>query len=107
MTTRRPTAIHALSRFTKHDRLMVEYRQAGIKRFIGLIGSQNEAYHCVCRQKDRDLREGALAAFAKFAGAVAERYRDYDILWEIINEPNENNATPCSAHPAPVGLHGS
>ena len=81
MTTRRPTAIHALSRFTKHDRLMVEYRQAGIKRFIGLIGSQNEAYHCVWRQKDRNLREGALAAFAKFAGAVAERYRDYDILW--------------------------
>ena len=45
--------------FTKHDRLMAEYRQAGIKRFIGLIGSQNEAYHCVWRQKDRDLREGA------------------------------------------------
>jgi Cellulase (glycosyl hydrolase family 5) len=77
--------------FSKHDRMMAEFRQAGIKRFIGLIGSQNEAYHCVWRQKDPALREEALAAFAKFAGAVAARYRDYDILWEIINEPNENN----------------
>ena len=44
------------------------------------------------RIQDRDLREDAgAAAFAKFAGAVTERYREYDILWEIINEPNENN----------------
>jgi hypothetical protein len=77
--------------FTKHDRLMAEFRQAGIKRFIGLIGSQNEAYHCVWRQKDPALREESLAAFAKFAAAVTARYRDYDILWEILNEPNENN----------------
>ena len=77
--------------FTKHDRLMAEFRQAGIKRFIGLIGSQNEAYHCVWRQKDPALREESLAAFAKFAAAVTAHYCDYDILWEIINEPNENN----------------
>jgi hypothetical protein len=67
--------------FSKYDALMDELKQRGFK-VVGAIAFSNKLYGS--HAKDEPGRTG----YAKFAAALAERYKDYDIVWEIWNEPN-------------------
>ena len=67
--------------FSKYDALMDEFKKRGFK-VVGAIAFSNKLYGT--HAKDEPGRTG----YAKFAAALAERYKDYDIVWEIWNEPN-------------------
>ena len=41
-----------------------------------------------------------VSAYAAFAAAAVERYRDMDPIWEIYNEPNRDNFWEPTANPA-------
>jgi hypothetical protein len=66
--------------FTAYDRLMKDCKARGIS-VIGCIAFGNKLYENV---RTEDGRQG----YAKFAAALAERYKDYDVVWELWNEPN-------------------
>lgn len=67
--------------FSKYDPLMNECKKRGLK-VVGAIAFSNKLYGG--HAKDEPGRSG----YAKFAAALAEHYKDYDIVWEIWNEPN-------------------
>jgi len=66
--------------FTRYDRLVKDCKERGL-RIVGVIALQNKLYS---HPKDEPGR----TAYAKYAAALAERYKDYDIVWELWNEPN-------------------
>lgn len=66
--------------FSGYDRLLEDTRQRGL-RVLGCIAFDNKLYGPVREAEGR-------AAYARFAAALAERYKDHRILWEIWNEPN-------------------
>lgn len=67
--------------FSKYDRLMADCKARGFK-VVGAIAFSNRLYGG--HAKDEPGRTG----YAKFAAALAEHFKDYDIVWEIWNEPN-------------------
>lgn len=67
--------------FSKYDVLMEECKKRGFK-VVGAIAFSNKLYGT--HAKDEPGRTG----YAKFAAALAAHYKDYDIVWEIWNEPN-------------------
>jgi hypothetical protein len=66
--------------FTHYDRFMEDCKARQL-RVLGCIALGNKLHGHV---KDPEGRE----AYAKYAAALAERYKDYDVVWEIWNEPN-------------------
>lgn len=66
--------------FSKYDRIMADCKARGLK-VVGCIAFSNKLYG---HAKDEPGR----SAYAKFAAALAVRYKDGDIVWEIWNEPN-------------------
>lgn len=67
--------------FAKYDQFMAECKKRGLK-VIGCIAFSNKLYGA--HAKDEPGRSG----YARFAAALAERYKDDDIIWEIWNKPN-------------------
>lgn len=67
--------------FSKYDRIMADCKARGLT-VVGCIAFSNKLYGT--HAKD----EPGLGAYAKFAAALVARYKDYDIVWEIWNEPN-------------------
>ena len=67
--------------FSSYDRLMNDCRSRGLS-VIGCIAFTNKLYGGTVL--DDKGREG----YARFAAALAEHYKDYNIIWEIWNEPN-------------------
>lgn len=67
--------------FSKYDQFIAECKKRGLK-IIGCIAFSNRLYGT--HAKDEPGRTG----YAKFSAALAERYKDEDIIWEIWNEPN-------------------
>ncbi len=61
---------------------MEDCKGAGLRRWWAplLSATSSTAGHA----KDEPGRTG----YAKFAAALAAHYKDYDIVWEIWNEPN-------------------
>jgi polysaccharide biosynthesis protein PslG len=66
--------------FAGYDRLLEDTKKRGL-RVLGCIAFDNKLYGPV---READGR----AAYARFAAALAARYREHHILWEIWNEPN-------------------
>jgi len=67
--------------FSHYDELMNNLRARGIS-VIGCIAFSNKLYGA--HAKDEPGR----TAYAKYAAALAAHYKDYDVVWEIWNEPN-------------------
>jgi hypothetical protein len=70
--------------FSETDSFMDAARKRGLS-VIGDIVFSNKIYGV--HAKDEPGR----AAYAKYAAALAAHYKDYDIVWEIWNEPNTLN----------------
>ncbi len=68
--------------FGLYDDVVKDCRKLGLK-MVGCIAFGNEAVYGV-HAKD----EPARSAYARFAAEVVARYKEYDIVWEIWNEPN-------------------
>jgi len=66
--------------FEQFDRLVKDCKERGL-RIVGVVALQNKLYN---HPKDEPGR----SAYTKYAAALAERYKDYDIVWELWNEPN-------------------
>lgn len=66
--------------FSRYDRLMADCKARSLT-IVGCIAFSNKLYG---HAKDEPGR----AAYAKLAAALVTRYKDYDIVWEIWNEPN-------------------
>lgn len=66
--------------FSAYDPLLADARKRGL-RVLGCIAFGNKLYGSVREPEGRQ-------AYARFAAALAERYKDHNILWEIWNEPN-------------------
>jgi polysaccharide biosynthesis protein PslG len=67
--------------FTAYDRLMNDCRDRGLT-VIGCIAFANKLYGgSVLDDKGRE-------GYANFAAALAKHFKDYNVLWEIWNEPN-------------------
>ncbi len=71
--------------FSKWDKEFAHAHKKGL-RIIGDLFGTNEKYEN--NGVGGIQTEAGRKAFAKFAAAAAEHYKDYDILWEIWNEPN-------------------
>lgn len=68
--------------FSSYDKLMEDCHERGFK-MVGCIAFGNETVYGV-HAKD----EPARSAYARYAAELVKRYRDYNIVWEIWNEPN-------------------
>jgi len=72
--------------FSMYDKQFAHAHQKGM-RIIGCLFGNNKIY-----EDDPGIggiqTEAGRQGFAKFAAAAAERYKDYDIIWEIWTEPN-------------------
>jgi polysaccharide biosynthesis protein PslG len=66
--------------FSAYDRIVKDCRE----RNIGIVGCMAFSNKLYGHAKD----EAGRAGYAKFAAALAARYKDENILWEIWNEPN-------------------
>jgi hypothetical protein len=66
--------------FSAYDRLMNDCGERGLG-VVGCIAFGNKLYGPVWEEKGR-------AAYARFAAALAEHYKDRKVMWEIWNEPN-------------------
>lgn len=66
--------------FSRYDKFVQNCEDRGLS-IIGCIAFSNKIYGHV---KD----EPARSAYAKFAAALAERYKGRNIIWEVWNEPN-------------------
>lgn len=75
--------------FSLTDKLMEQARARRIKLFL-IIDYGNPLY-----EKERKIvtPEGR-AAYAAYAAALAGRYKDCDVIWEIWNEPNNSGFWP-------------
>lgn len=76
--------------FSYIDSTIKEFVQNGIKPLIVLCDALNPIY---VSENPTDtghsiVTEGGRKAFANFAKACAIQYKDYDIDWELWNEPN-------------------
>ncbi|MEM1057698.1 MAG: cellulase family glycosylhydrolase [Verrucomicrobiota bacterium] len=87
-----------------------EFKHAHDKgmRIIGCFFGNNKKY------EDDGIggiqTEEGRQAFAKFAAAAAEHYKDYDIIWEIWNEPNVRTFWRKNKKPVgdvPTAMHNS
>lgn len=67
--------------FSTYDRLINDCRDRGLA-VVGCIAFANKLYGGTVL--DDKGREG----YARFAAALAEHYKDHNIMWEIWNEPN-------------------
>ena len=67
--------------FTETDAIMQDIRQHGF-RVLGVLAFGNKLYGPVYNTDDG--RE----AYAKYAAALADRYKADNVIWEIWNEPN-------------------
>jgi len=68
--------------FSEYDRVVKESHAKGLK-MIGCIAFSNVEIYGT-HAKDEPGR----SAYARFAATLVKRYKDYDIVWEIWNEPN-------------------
>ncbi len=68
--------------FNVYDRIVEDAHDKGLK-MVGCIAFSNKKVYGT-HAKDEPGR----SAYARFAAALAARYKDYDIVWEIWNEPN-------------------
>lgn len=71
--------------FSEYDRLMDDAEELGLT-VVGCLFGNNKAY-----EEDGVLAirtEAGRKGFAAFAAAMAERYKDRDVVWEVWNEPN-------------------
>lgn len=71
--------------FEAYDEQMNKCKELGLK-VVGVLFQQHKAY-------ENDSRRGVTSekgrkGFANFAAALAEHYKDHDVIWEIWNEPN-------------------
>jgi len=66
--------------FAGYDAFLDEARKRGL-RVLGCIAFGNKLYGPVREPAGR-------AAYAAFAAALARRYKDHAVLWELWNEPN-------------------
>lgn len=66
--------------FATYDAFVADCKARGI-RILGCIALQNKLYG---HPKDPEGRAG----YAAYAAALAEHYKDADIIWELWNEPN-------------------
>lgn len=66
--------------FSYYDAFVKDCKDRGLS-IIGCMAFSHPAYS---HAKDEPGRTG----YANFAAAIAERYKDYNIIWEIWNEPN-------------------
>ena len=67
--------------FSEYDQLVKECRDRNLK-ILGCIALGNDKVHGPVRE------EKGRQAYARYAAALAERYKDEDIIWELWNEPN-------------------
>ena len=67
--------------FTSYDKFVNNCKERGLS-IIGCMAFSHEKFYG--HVKDEPARTG----YANFAAACAERYKDYNIIWEIWNEPN-------------------
>ncbi|MDR1585702.1 MAG: cellulase family glycosylhydrolase [Prevotellaceae bacterium] len=67
--------------FTSYDKFVNNCHDRGLS-IIGCMAFSNEALYS--HAKDEPGR----TAYANWAAALAKRYKDYNIIWEIWNEPN-------------------
>jgi hypothetical protein len=68
--------------FSYYDRLVKDCKARGLK-IVGCIAFNNIKIYGV-HAKD----EPARSAYARFAAALVNHYKGYNIIWEIWNEPN-------------------
>lgn len=66
--------------FSLHDAVMADLRKRKL-RVLGVLAFGNDHYGTVVKDEGR-------AAYARYAAALAERYRTDRVMWEIWNEPN-------------------
>src|SRR5262249_48560445 len=66
--------------FTNMDGFIADARKNNL-RVLGVLAFGNKLYGPVRESEGR-------AAFAKYAAACAEHFKDANILWEVWNEPN-------------------
>jgi len=66
--------------FSGYDRLLEDARQRGL-RVLGCIAFDSKLYGPVREPAGRE-------AYARFAAALAARYKEHHVIWEIWNEPN-------------------
>jgi polysaccharide biosynthesis protein PslG len=69
--------------FSKPDSLMAVLRKHGITPILALSGSSKQYDEGAAPHTDVGRKE-----FARYAGAVAARYRGKGVIWKIWNEPN-------------------
>ncbi len=71
--------------FSDYDETMQYAKKLGFT-VVGCLFGSNSLYEDV--EKGGILTEAGRKGFADFAAAVAKRYKDQNVLWEIWNEPN-------------------
>ncbi|NOY77415.1 MAG: glycoside hydrolase family 5 protein [Calditrichaeota bacterium] len=69
--------------FTRYDTLIARLGRYDM-RLVFILDYGNRLYD----KGEAPKSDSALAAYGRFAGALAERYRGKPILWELWNEPN-------------------
>lgn len=73
--------------FSNYDALFAQADALGLTIVATLYGG-NTLYNDQVPNANGITTEEGRQGFANFAAAVAERYKDYDIIWEVWNEPN-------------------
>ena len=72
--------------FAHYDTLVSRLEKYGM-RLLFILDYGNALYD----EGQAPKSDSALAAYARFAGALAKRYKGKPILWELWNEPNSKN----------------
>jgi hypothetical protein len=80
--------------FSSYDGLVSKMRENGI-RLLFILGYGNTNYDNGLPPTSAEARQ----AFANFARAAAQRYREQGIVWEIWNEPNHDDFWKPTASP--------
>ena len=72
--------------FSYYDKFMAEAKARGMRVSATLYGD-NALYQTTTQPRSL-ITDPGRRAFAKFAAALAARYKDNDVVWELWNEPN-------------------
>lgn len=84
--------------WTKYDRFIADVRARGLRSIIILWGS-HPSYARGEKITPAPTSDAAVAGFARFAAAAAQRYQGDDVAWELWNEPDLGRFWPPRANP--------